>query len=116
MKLSKAKELIENGTHYVSKDVDNIDLAQKLSENVFNLTNIIWNEKYDIVDMKKINLSEITDDEEIVYQFKDFDNVWKDFLFEVRIKPKPDFSKELEALNKKANENNMKVIVTFENS
>jgi hypothetical protein len=32
----------------------------------------------------------------------------------IRIKPTPDYSTEIEALNKKANENGMKAVITFE--
>jgi hypothetical protein len=96
MKLSKAKELIENGTHYITES----DFGKEL----LNLSS-----------RKPIYFSEITDDEEIVYQMY-FSGKWRDCVRPIRIKPKLDFSKELEALNKKANENNMKVIVTFENN
>ena len=105
MKLSKAKELIENGTHYLCVDTNNAKMYNELSK--IYLTNRNPNRK-------PIYLSEITDDEDIVYQWKTESGNWIDIQSEIRIKPKPDFSNELEALNKKANENNMKVIVTFE--
>ena len=107
MKLSKEKELIENGTHYIDNDIE-----KEFSEELIRLSDSKYNQK------KHRNVlftSEITDDEEIVYQMQVYSE-WIDCASPIRIKPKPDFSKELEALNKKANENNMKVIVTFENN
>jgi len=108
MKLSKAKELIENGTHCITCDIDNenAEYLISLSDKYYKIGNA----------RHAILLSEITDDEEIRYQIQEHGGNWIDINRPIRIKPKPDFSKELEALNKKANENNMKVIVTFENN
>ena len=109
MKLSKAKELIENGTHFIQCDIINCNFKKELIT--------LSNKSFDVKRRRKpIYLSEITDDEEIQWQVKDCKGNWRDTFGEYRIKQKPDFSKELEALNKKANENNMKVIVTFENN
>ena len=96
MKLSKAKELIENGTHYIFND-DTTEFS---------------NRYFDVNKCRiPISISEITDDEAIVYQMQVCDE-WRDCVRPIRIKPKPDFSNELEALK----ENIMKVIVTFENN
>ncbi len=109
MKLSKAKELINNGTHFLIEDIENGIESKYLRK----LSFINWNLK---TEREPIYISEITEDEEeIVYQMQ-IANEWFDCNIPIRIKPKPDFSKELEALNKKAKDNNMKVIVTFENN
>jgi len=104
MKLSKAKELIENGTHYIFKDID-----KNFSSDLIILSNTNYGKI--MGDRKVIYTSEITDDEEIAYQMQ-VDGEWRDCVRPIRIKPKPDFSKELEAMK----ENIMKVIVTFENN
>jgi len=49
----------------------------------------------------------------VEYQF--FANeMWFDVEFPIRIKPTPDYSKEIEALQAKAKENGMKVTINFE--
>ena len=103
MKLSKAKELIKNGTHCIIHDE-----YKHFSEELLQLSNSKWNankSRYNIY------ISEITDDDEIQFQIWQNEN-WTDYVGKYRVKPKPDFSKELEALK----ENIMKVIVTFENN
>ena len=41
-------------------------------------------------------------------------NIWYDLYYPIRIKPTPDYSKEIEALQAKAKENGMSVIIKFE--
>ena len=40
--------------------------------------------------------------------------IWYDLYYPVRIKPTPDYSKEIEALQEKAKENGMTVTINFE--
>lgn len=40
--------------------------------------------------------------------------MWIDYVGKCRIKPTPDYSEEIEALQSKAKENGMKVIINFE--
>ena len=47
------------------------------------------------------------------YQYLDNDE-WIDVKHPIRIKPTPDYSKEIEALQQKAKENGMNVIINFE--
>ncbi|MBC7524823.1 MAG: hypothetical protein H7239_10325 [Flavobacterium sp.] len=49
----------------------------------------------------------------VQYQVLSFGR-WVDIESPIRIKPKPDYSKEIEALNKKANLNGMRAVITFE--
>ena len=97
MKLSKAKELIEAGTHYLKCDI----LSELELE--FNFTNFkrsydyIYKKRYSVLDMKEIKLSDITDDdEEVQYQIKSCRGNWVDCPREIRIKP--DYSKEIQEL------------------
>ena len=46
--------------------------------------------------------------------FQIWEGEWLDYLGKCRIKPTPDYSKEIEALQQKAKENGMRVIVGFE--
>jgi len=39
---------------------------------------------------------------------------WHEIIYPVRIKPKPDYSQEIEALQLKAKENGMKCVINFE--
>lgn len=49
-------------------------------------------------------------------QWKATDENWYTFVgdFKIRIKPQPNYDKEIEALQQKAKENGMKVIINFE--
>jgi len=49
----------------------------------------------------------------VEYQYFEAGN-WFDFGLPVRIKPTPDYSPEIEALQAKAKENGMKVTINFE--
>lgn len=49
----------------------------------------------------------------VEYQYFEAGN-WFDFGLPVRIKPTPDYSPEIEALQNKAKENGMKVTINFE--
>ena len=106
MKLSKAKELIENGTHYIDNDIE-----KEFSEELIRLSDSKYNQKKH---RDVLFTSEITDDEEIQYQVKDCKGNWRDTFGEYRIKPKPDFSKELEALHTKAKELGLEIVVDIE--
>jgi hypothetical protein len=50
-------------------------------------------------------------------QFMNIHGEWKDCNSDTkfRLKPQPDYSKEIESLQEKAKENGMKAIITFEN-
>lgn len=74
-----------------------------------------------------IKISEITEDEEdeeeVVWKSEDMEfrikggkwlNMGELHNVEYRLKPKPDFSKEIEALQQKAKENGQRVVITFE--
>jgi len=52
-------------------------------------------------------------EEEVKYEYFDGLN-WHEVMHPVRIKPQPDYSKEIEALQLKAKENGMKCIINFE--
>ena len=105
MKLSKAKELIENGTHYIFED-DTTKFSKELIE--------VSKKYFDVNKCRiPISISEITDDEEIVYQLYKEGN-WIDSEYLIRIKPKLDFQKELDALYIKAKECGIDVVVSFE--
>lgn len=98
MKLSKAKELIENGTHFLHVDIFS-NISNKF-KHLYWSDDYFFNENFKFKNMKEIKLSDITEDEEeIIYQFKTLNSVWEDATFEIRIKP--DYSKEIEALENK---------------
>jgi len=60
-----------------------------------------------------IKLSEITE-EEVVWQQLGRDGEWYVVSGQFRIKPQPDYTNEIEALQNKAKENNEKVVIVFE--
>lgn len=99
MKLSKAKELIEAGTHYLKIDCEgNLFLT---NINIVRIHDYVFNNNFSQGDMKEIKLSDITDDEEeIVYQIR-INGDWIDAYHEIRVKPKPDYSKEIQELENK---------------
>jgi len=49
-----------------------------------------------------------------IMQVMSMNGEWVDYVGKYRLKPTPDYSTEIEALNKKANENGMKVTINFE--
>ena len=74
------------------------------------------------VALQIVKISKITEDEEVIWeyfeiQFKYGNEGWQDVSnnkMKYRLKPKPDFTKEIDALNLKAKEAGMKAVVTFE--
>jgi len=52
-------------------------------------------------------------EEEVEYEYFDGLN-WHEVMHPVRIKPQPDYDKEIEALQFKAKENGMKCVINFE--
>jgi len=52
-------------------------------------------------------------EDEVKYEYFDGLN-WHEAMHPIRIKPQPDYSKEIEALQLKAKENGMKCIINFE--
>ena len=117
MKISEAKQLVKNGTHQIHNDCDKVELLNEVLDN-HSITGI---HKYysntmcrnSTFNKKTIKLSEIEEDV-IKYQFF-YCNEWIDITRPVRIKPEPDFSKEIEALQKKAKEAGMKIEINFVN-
>lgn len=49
----------------------------------------------------------------VQYQMLSFGR-WVDIESPIRIKPQPDYSQEIDAINKKANQNGFKAVITFE--
>jgi len=52
-------------------------------------------------------------EDEVKYEYFQ-GNKWYEMVYPIRIKPQPDYSKEIEALQLKAKENGMKCIINFE--
>jgi len=52
-------------------------------------------------------------DEEVQYEYY-YDGKWYELKYPIRIKPQPNYDKEIEALQLKAKENGMKCVINFE--
>jgi len=52
-------------------------------------------------------------EDEVKYEYC-FMGEWREITYPVRLKPQPDYDKEIEALQLKAKENGMKCIINFE--
>jgi len=83
----------------------------------FNNMNIVYNTEcnfvYEIFDAETFLMACDSWEEEVKYEIFDGLN-WHEVMGQIRIKPQPDYDKEIEALQLKAKENGMKCIINFE--
>ena len=129
----EARQLILEGTHQIHNDCENLEFLMSISN---KLRVIDWDWDYFGYDdvsnnpfkfLKIIKLSQIIDEEtktetkKMTFKYRDLQyrkssGEWVDFHSEVsgEFRFKPDYSKEIESLNKKAAEYGEKVIVKFE--
>lgn len=127
MTKEEAKQKYKVGEIQIYCDVENIELLRYVIESKDGI--LFLNHFYRTVDGIKlaydtanchkptVNLSEIED--EVVWlgsEMQFFKNgKWIDCEFDkYRLKPKPNYTSEIEALQAKAKENGMKAVITFE--
>jgi len=83
----------------------------------FNNMNIVYNTEcnfvYEIFDAETFLKACDSWEDEVKYEIFACGR-WIDAEYKVRIKPQPDYSKEIEALQLKAKENGMKCVINFE--
>ena len=123
-----ARELFCSGTIQIYKDCDDIELLEyvvgKLALNNFDYYNINGGCFNAIATCNTIKLSQIKNDKpkKMTFkysdlQFKKDDITWRDYKWfdkTIELRFKPDYSKEVEALEKNAAEYGEKVIINFE--
>jgi len=63
-----------------------------------------------------IEVEKVWKGSDIQFRNPNNENDWFDYLgnYEFRLKPQPNYSKEIESLQEKAKENGMKAVITFE--
>jgi len=80
---------------------------------VTNTTVLIQSKVYETFDAEIFLRACDSWEDEVKYEYFDGLN-WCEVMHPVRIKPQPNYSKEIEALQLKAKENGMKCIINFE--
>ncbi len=120
MKKQEAIDLLKAGKIQIENDCkDRLELLKELtgwkylegSNMFYKLDNNMRNKPFP--DLPIIKLSEIEEDEEEVWQVWNGRN-WDDLKYKCRLKPKPNYGQEIQALQEKAKENGMRAVVTFE--
>jgi len=124
----EARDLVYSGTHQIHNDCDSLDLLKEVVGSY--LQNAAWRfytcidySDNELIGRKVIRLSKIKDDEpkKMTFKFRDlqYKNNDGDWVNSVAMNAntimrfKPDYSKEIEALEKKAAEYGEKVIINF---
>lgn len=124
MNKEEAKKLVQNGTHQVYNDCDNLELLREVIDEQLPCGYIYYTkgscQSIPSLGIKTINLSEITEEpkewlgSEMEF-FNERNNEWVACNnTKYRLRPKPNFDEEIKALQDKAKQHGMEAIITFE--
>ncbi len=111
----EVKKRLEEGTIQIENDApDRLELLREL----INWTNGYYN--YYILEgcltdkFKDKPIIKLSDIEEEQWQISTNSKDWYDVGYKCRIKPQPNYTNEIKALQNKAKENGQKVVIVFE--